>query len=484
MIEINLYINKRKSNYDYFLKKIEMKSRLFFIVLSIFFLLTQCAEKKSLLILENVTIIDGTGNLPQPSSDIFIEGGKIIRICKTGKFEYQEDAEVLTLNNKYVIPGLIEMHAHMYGPRYYEEVNKTLLAFGITTVRNPGASAEEIVAFRKRLVSGEITGPRIFTAGWLIDGPESPFDYIKVKTEEEIREAVRRQAKVGVDYIKLYTSLTPSLVKAAIDEAHALGLEVIGHLGYTSWTFAANVGIDALLHSAMAAPLWELMPVEKRDRFYDLANPTRNFNPDLFKEWGESFDIDGPEMEKLTKALVDNNVVVDPTLVMMEAMIWGNDSSYKEILEPDFAPNDFTDEWRNNKLHPYTSWWSDEAFYEAQKLFSVFSEIVKRFYENGVLITAGTDVGNPWITPGVSLHREFELLVKAGIPPLEVLKIATYNGAKALHILGETGTVEVGKQADLVILDSNPIDNIKNSRNIEYVLNKGEIYKPSELLSK
>ncbi len=454
------------------------------ILLSIFFLLTNCTEDKQLLILENVTIIDGTGNLPQPSSCIFIEDGKIIRICKKGEFDYPEDAEVVLLNNKYVIPGLIEMHAHMYDSRYYEEVNKTLLAFGITTVRNPGASAEEIVAFRERLATGELTGPRLFTAGWLIDGPESPFDYTKVKTEEEIREAVQRQAEIGVDYIKLYTSLTPNLIEAAIDETHKLGLEIIGHLGYTSWTFAANAGIDGLLHSAMAAPLWELVPVEKRDRFRDLANPIKNFNPELFKEWGESFDINGPEMMELTKALVDNHVVVDPTLVMMEAMIRGNDSSYKEILEPDYAPKDIADEWRNNNLHPYTSWWSDEAFNEAQKLFPVFSEIVKRFYDNGVLITAGTDVGNPWITPGVSLHRELELLEKAGIPALEVLKIATYNGAKALHILEETGTVEVGKQADLVILGANPVKKIKYTRDIEFVLKKGEIYKPSELLLK
>ncbi|MCK4749491.1 MAG: amidohydrolase family protein, partial [Bacteroidales bacterium] len=310
------------------------------------------------------------------------------------------------------------------------------------------------------------------------------FNYHIVNTEEEVREAVRQQAKIGVDFIKLYTHLTPDLVKAAIDESHSLGLGVLGHLGYTSWTFAANAGIDGLLHSAIATPLWELIPAEKRDKFRDLANPTRNFNPELLKEWGETFDIDGPEMEELTQALVDNHVVVDPTLVMMEAMIWGNDSSYKEILEPDFAPEHFSKECRNAKLHPYTSWWSDEAFYEGQRLFPLFSKIVKRFYDNGVLITAGTDMGNPWITPGVALHRELELLENAGIPALEVIKIATNNGAQALHIQDITGTIEVSKLADLVILDSNPLMDIKNTRNIDFVIMKGEIYHPSVLLSK
>ena len=93
-------------------------------------------------------------------------------------------------------------------------------------------------------------------------------------------------------------------------------------------------------------------------------------------------------------------------------------------------------------------------------------------------------MGNPWITPGVALHREFELLVYAGIPPLEVIKIATRNGAEALNIMNEAGTIEIGKQADLVILNSNPAENIKNTRKIDMVLKKGVIYYPSELLSK
>ena len=213
-----------------------------------------------------------------------------------------------------------------------------MLTFGITTLRNPAASAKDIVEFRDKLVAGEAIGPRIFTAGELIDGPESIAHFAnKVETEEQVREEVRRQAKIGVDYIKLYSSLPPDLVNVAIDESHSLGLEVIGHLGYTSWTFAANAGIDGLLHSAIATPLWELVPADKSDKFRNLANPTKDFNINLIKEWTDNFDINGPEMNNLTKVLVDNNVVVDPTLVIIEAMFWGNDPSYKEKLEPDFA---------------------------------------------------------------------------------------------------------------------------------------------------
>jgi formylglycine-generating enzyme required for sulfatase activity len=425
------------------------------------------------LVLEGVTIIDGTGAPLKSSMSITIKNGKITAINKQGETDYHKNAKILKLDNKYVIPGLIEMHAHMNGE--FEEVCKAMLSFGITTFRNPAASADAMVKFRDKVARGEVMGPRIFTAGELIDGPESvsPFA-VKVETEEQVREEVRRQSKLGVNYIKLYSSLPPDLVKVAINEAHSLGLEVIGHLVYTSWTFAANAGIDGLEHSCIATPLWELVPKDKSDKFRNLANPTKNFNPNLIKEWTENFDINGPEMKNLTKALVDNNVVVDPTLVVMESFFWGNDSSYKEKLEPDFAPSSSAIELRMAKVHPFTFGWSDEAFNAAQNAFPVFLQMVKQFYDSGVLITAGTDAGMPWITPGVSLHRELELLVMAGIPALEVIKIATNNGAQALHILDEVGTIEVGKQADLIVLSENPIENIKNTRKIEMIFQKGK----------
>jgi len=432
------------------------------------------------LILEDVTIIDGTGSLPQPSLNIFIEDGKITSISKRGERKYPKNAKVINLKNKFIIPGLIEMHTHLYN----EEVCRTMLAYGITTMRIAAASPRESVEMRNRVASGEVFGPRIFTAGDLLDGTGSTSGGILVNSEEEIREVVRKQIATGVDYIKLYTSLTPELVKAAIDETHLHRLRVIGHLGKTSWTFAANSGIDALCHSAMSGPIWELIPIEKRDRFYNLSCPINGFNPDLFKEWGEAFNIDGPEMTELTKALVNNKVTVDPTLVMMEAMIWGNDSTYLDIMEPDSFSKNFTEKWRNGKLHPYTSWWSDEAHSNAKLLFPIYQKIIKRLWDKGVLLTSGTDLGNPWLSPGVSLYRELELLVNAGIPVLEVIKIATRNGAEALKILDEVGTIEIGKQADLVILNSNPVEGIKNIRNLEFVIKKGDIFYPANLLSK
>lgn len=458
-----------------------MKIKALIYILMAFISCTCHSQNNQILVLDGVSIIDGTGAPLKSSMSITIINGKITAINKQGVTDYPTNAKILKLDNKYVMPGLIEMHAHTNGE--IEEIFKAMLSFGITTFRIPAASAEEMVVFRDKVAAGVVMGPRIFTAGEPIDGSGSvaPFGTI-VETEEQMREEVRRQAKIGVNYVKLYASLSPDLVKVAIDEAHSLGLEVIGHLGYTSWTFAANAGIDGLLHSCIATPLWELVPEDKRDKFRNLANPTSNFNPNLIKEWTENFDINGPEMKNLMKALVDNNVVVDPTLVVMESFFWGNDSSYKEKLEPDFALSGSATELRMAKVHPFTFGWSDENFIAAQNAFPVFLQMVKQFYDSGVLITTGTDAGMPWITHGVSLHRELELLVMAGIPALEVIKIATRNGAQALHILDETGTIEIGKQADLLVLSENPIKNIKNTRKIEMVFQKGKLIDHKRIL--
>lgn len=131
---------------------------------------------------------------------------------------------------------------------------------------------------------------------------------------------------------------------------------------------------------------------------------------------------------------------------------------------------------------PYSRSWTDEQFAAAQKAWPMMLEIIRIFHERGVLLTTVTDLLNPWMTPGVTLHREMELLVSSGISPLEVLTIATQNGAIGLGIENETGTIEAGKRADLVILDADPTASITNTRKIKYVFLSGVQYDPFELL--
>ena len=138
---------------------------------------------------------------------------------------------------------------------------------------------------------------------------------------------MRRQAEAGVDYVKLYAHLEPEMIQAGIDEAKVVGVKSIGHLGKTSWTEAAKLGIDAVTHSGTAAPTWELVPPEHRTPFLDFFAPHQKpgFDPLLFAPWRELVDLEGSEMTELISTLVKNRVEVNPTLVIVEVMFWGDD---------------------------------------------------------------------------------------------------------------------------------------------------------------
>jgi imidazolonepropionase-like amidohydrolase len=225
--------------------------------------------------------------------------------------------------------------------------------------------------------------------------------------------------------------LTPELVKAAIHEAHSNEKKVIGHLYLTSWTDAANLGvednktaanhIDFHTHGIPVSPY--LLSEADRQRF--MAAGDHPFNHFL---WLDLVDLNGPEINEMINAVASSSIPVDPTLGIYEAMVKG---------EPQY-----------------------------QYLWPKVLQLTKMMYNKGVPILSGTDLPNFDLVPGASLHHELKLLVEAGIPPIEVIKIATSNGARALHIEEETGTIEPGKQADMIVLSENPLDDVSNTREI------------------
>jgi imidazolonepropionase-like amidohydrolase len=184
-------------------------------------------------------------------------------------------------------------------------------------------------------------------------------------------------------------------------------------------------------------------------------------------------------METLISSLVENRVEVNPTLVIVEVMFWGDDPDLLEEYEPDYAPTSLAEKWREG-VHPYTASWPQKSLEEAKKVFLINQEIVVRLHEAGALITTGTDFPLPWVTPGISLHREMQLLEKAGISPIDVITIATRNGAEALGILDQVGTIEAGKRADLLIINADPLKDIKNTRMIKAVYLNGKLVHSEE----
>src|SRR5919109_4556701 len=408
----------------------------------------------TLLVLVGPTLIDGTGDPPKANAVIIINGNKIVAVINETEYHDQyyslihnenARANILNLTGKYVIPGLFDMHAHVAGVRknsynqnFSENALDMLLDYGVTTIRNPAGPTNQSIALKHNVCEGNIDGPEIFTAGRLLNGPQItiPFVEKQISNEEEAREEVRNQAAAGVDYVKLYVGLPPNLVKAAIDEAHSRGIRVIGHLYMTSWTDAANLGIDALTHGVPVNP--SLLPSgDKREQFLENGGgPFDHFS------WLDLVDLNSTEIKEMIHALVENDIPVDPTLSIYEAML-KDDGGFSNP---------------QNQLR-----WAKVL------------QLTKMMYDNGVQILSGSDIPNFGLIPGASLHNELVLLAEAGIKPSEVIEIATKNGATALDIDDRVGTIQPNKQADLIILSSNPLQDISNTKKIEAVIADGRL---------
>ena len=293
----------------------------------------------------------------------------------------------------------------------------------------------------------------------------------EVKTTEEVRAEVRRQTEAGVDFIKLYIGLRPELVCAGIDEAHTNGIKALGHLAATGWTAAGKCKIDGLVHGIPASA--DLLPSAQRAEYAKYADMRA-----LYK-WPELVDLGGTEIDELLTVLVENKIAIDPTLVVFEAVFWGDDPTYADHPELSLAPSVVVDSWKQGG---HSASWTSEELSAAKAAWPKVLAFTKKMYDRGVLILAGSDTPNPFVIPGVSLHRELELLVDTGISPAEVLKIATHNGAQALDILDKTGTLEVGKRANLIVLSANPLDDIRNTRKITKIYKDGAVLEPQALL--
>jgi imidazolonepropionase-like amidohydrolase len=435
--------------------------------------------------LTNARVLDGNGGAVQDDVTILIEGTRIAGLGPSASTRVPPGARVVDLTGQVVTPGFIDMHYHVitgamryrrdaagkldsiYDRGLAERLLRVALSRGVTTIRDPGASPlEAAIALRDAVDSQRVLGPRIFTAGPIISNPRL--------TEAEIRSEVATQAAAGVDYIKLYAGIGRERLAAAVDEAHRRRKKVIGHLQRTSWTEAALAGIDFLTHGGNWHETYVLP--ERRAEYGRLGGTMR-----ARISWLEWLDLmEGGPVDSMIALLEKRHVSVDPTLIAYHTKFWWRDSIHQRhpdvALVPELLAN-----WEVLGMH--TREWSGAEFDRAQAAWPRMLALVREMHREGVMLTAGSDLASPWVIPGVGLHQELALLESAGIRAGEVLRLATRNGAESLGILGETGTVEVGKRADLVVLEADPLVDIANTRRIRYVLLGGRMYTPEELLA-
>src|ERR687892_1323652 len=282
------------------------------------------------LVLQGATLIDGTGTSQKTDAVIIIHNNKITAVANQNAYQFNSSNDssrsptnerVFNLTGKYIMPGLFDTHAHVAGVRknsYDQAISENMLGMllnsGVTTIRNPGGPTNESVQLREEVLDGDLKGPEIFTAGRLLNTPEIPVPFVEkqVTTVEEVREEVRNQAEARVDFIKLYVGMKPELVKAAVDEAH---IQVIGHLYLTSWTDAANLGIDFLTHGVPVSPF--LLSENEQRIFNRTGGGGGPFDHSL---WLDLVDLNSTEIRNMIESLVQNQIPVDPALSIYDAI--------------------------------------------------------------------------------------------------------------------------------------------------------------------
>ena len=401
------------------------------------------------------TLIDGTGSAPVADSAVVIEKGRIVAAGPRSQVKIPHGATKVDARGKTILPGLWDMHAHFeqveWGPIY--------LAAGVTTVRDCGNEFEFVTAVRDAIANGHGLGPRMLLAG-IVDGtgPLS-LGVERVDTPEQAKMWVDRYHDANFQQIKIYSSVQLEELKVTAAEAHRLGMTVTGHIpeGLDAYQ-GIDAGMDMINHieyvvDIMRPPL--------------AANATRL---DRLKAEGD-FDVNSPEAKKAVAFLVEHGTVIDPTLALFELYSASTERPVA-TFEPGVA-----------KVAPELK---EELSFDAppgprtaliEKATQKGMEVVGVLHRAGVPIVAGTDQA----VPGHSLHREIELYVQAGFTPMEAIQAATIVPARAMRIDKEVGTVEVGKRADVIILDANPLESIHNIRTVESVVTNGVLYNCAEL---
>jgi imidazolonepropionase-like amidohydrolase len=424
-----------------------------------------------LIALTNVRVIDGTGAAPRDNQTLIINNGVIITMGSSASTDVPSGAQTIDLAGKSVIPGLVMVHEHLYypnGPGVYgqlgESFSRLYLSGGVTTMRTGGNVNGFMDLNMMRLVAeGQKPGPAIDATAPYLNGPNTFIQMRTLKGPEDARRQVQYWTDEGATSLKTYMQITRGELAAAINEAHRRGIKVTGHLCSVTYAEAANLGIDNLEHGFFAAT--DFVADKKPDQCPGQGVGQKSI---------AALDENGAPFKALVKTLIDKNVALTSTLTVFETFTPGRPKPPGiEVLTPQLREQFETTFARTAQ--------NKDSIYST--LFAKGMALERAFAKAGGLLIAGTDpTGGGGVIPGFSNQRQVELLVDAGFTPLEAIQIATLNGAKYLGRDKTVGSLAVGKQADLVVINGNPATTIGDIRKVETVFKQGIGYDPVKLI--
>jgi imidazolonepropionase-like amidohydrolase len=423
--------------------------------------------------LTHVRLVDGNGQPAKDDQTIVIEGMRIRAVGPSASVQTPAGAQVMDLSGHTIMPGIVGLHDHMY---YSSPVGGSMrpmlfsyprlfLATGVTTIRTTGSvDSYQELNLKAAIGKGEIPGPEIHVTGPYLQGQpgQYPAAMHPLKDPEDARRMVRYWAQEGVTWFKAYTTLTRAELGAAIDEAHKNGIKVTAHLCSVGFREAVELGIDNLEHGLLTNT--EFYSGKKVDECPD-ATPAQMY---------DSLDLSSADVKKTIDLMVKRKVPMTSTLAVMETLTPSripDDPRVFAVLHPDAskAVAGWLERMRKagDSLAP--------ASYKKAMQFE------KMFYDAGGLLAAGSDPCCLSVTAGYGDHRNFEILVEAGFTPEQAVQVMTSNGAKVLGISERVGTIEAGKQADLIVIKGDVTKTPRDIRNITTVFRQGVGYDSAKL---
>lgn len=443
------------------------------IVSQVFLCIGLLAASPPPVVIEHIGLFEPETGQMIPDCAIFIRDGQILAVGSTEtNIERPTGAIVIDGRGRYAIPGLIDAHVHVvhvldYAHMTGDEVLPLYLAAGVTSIRSTGDDVVAATLVSRLAETHPESSPRVFTCSRLLDG-DPPI-------HRDIGQAVLDPAKVpsvfddlarwNVSTVKIYAGTARPVGRAIIEEGKRRGIFVTAHLGAYSAQDAVADGVDGLEH------IWSVF--------------NYSFPPGAPTEPGHRgrLDLSNPTCEALVAQIAASKTYVDPTLVVFRNMILLPDvPEVRDHPDNSLAPQRLRDFW---PIHSRGSGCPQGGeLPDRLREFAKFQELTKKLHNAGVPLLVGTDSPEPQVTPGFSLHQEMELMVESGLSTADVLRAATLNNATVLNQRDRLGSIEVGKHADILILSANPLDDIRNTRKIDWVIRGGHVCDPKEVIQK
>ncbi len=438
------------------------------------------------LVLTHVNVVDVIAGSLRRDVDVTIRDDRVAAISPAGSAAMPTQVRVVDATGKFLIPGLADMHVHWYDERYLG----LFIANGVTRVRQMWGMPMHL-EWRKRIEAGELLGPRFAISSPILDGPNPQWPgSIVVPDAQTAATVVAQVKKNGYDFVKVLSRLPRDAYFAIVRGAHENGLEVVGHVpvavtareaadaGQASIEHLTNILISSSreeprLRERLMVPVLQMRNTNQTGSA-DARLEARRLSEQVLATY------DDEKAAALFARFASHHTWQCPTLIVMRNIASLDDPAFVGDARLKYMSRQLREAW-DPANNPGLAARSREDYDHERRLLRTYLHIIPSMKKAGVEFLAGTDTGGPFTFPGFSLHDELDLLVQAGFTPAEALRTATINPARFLHDDAANGSVAIGKNADLVLLDASPLDDIKNTQRIAAVVVRGRYLDRAEL---